>query len=854
MKKSLVLSLAAFFGGFCASFAVGATEFYVSLSGNDAAAGTKSAPFKTITQAQKAVRAVNSDMSGDITVYLREGTYQLASTIRFTNADGGTNGHYVNYQAYGDETVVITGGQPINGWELCDEANNIWCAKGVDARFRQLYINGKKAIRARHPNIDNAGDHNFNRLAKVDSAGRAFDVYTDQIKNLKDVKRAEIHLMVAWADQVLRLDEVQNNGSVSKLVPQDPERSRLFKRKYPMLGTAFMSDPPKQQVYYLENDYNLMDSEGEWFLDEDKNILYYKGRPGESMATANVVVPNLETLIEIRGESTKNKLQNLRIKGIAFEHTNYMRPSKEGFLNLQAGQFAVFVENRGNLNSNEFMLWHPNAGIMVSNTSRLAIEDNIFANMAGTGLDLESGTNDSRIVGNVFKEIGGSGISVGKFAPDSLTEIHKGYNPSDKDEISTRDTIKYNLVTNVTNEIQGAVGIAAGYPRYVVIDNNEVSYTNYSGISVGFGWTKSETAMTNNHINRNNIHHISSLLCDSGPIYTLSNQGTGSEIHYNYLHDFSGSKWADYWILPIYLDEGSSGFTVEHNSYKNAPNGVGSNQPGYFTETDNKSFSQETADKSGLQGEYKAIANKSVPEPNFGDGIAQEPFKAVMALPGKVQFEDFDVGGQGISYSDNDIENQGSAYRDEGVDVVGLNCAESADEPASSTACEGYAVGYTAAGEWMEYSVNVTVESEFMFRARVASGLEHSGFQIFVDGTAVSDTIEIPQGEDWDTYTEIEGKISRVEKGEHVIRVKVTGSYANLDWIAFAESEDKLDDVASIRDVVRGDVQFRFDESDSRVQFFDMKGHRVNKAHPLKPGVYLVKGPTGSYLKRVEKR
>lgn len=854
MKKSFIFGLMAFLG--CASTSLAATEFYVSPSGSDAAEGTKAAPFKTIEKAQKAVRAINSDMKEDINVYLREGTYQLASTIKFVNADGGTNGYYVNYQAYGDETVIITGGLPITGWEVCDEAANIWCAKGVDARFRQMYINGKKAIRARHPNIENAGDHNFNRLAKVDSMGRAFDVYTDQIKTLKNIKKAEIHLMVAWADQVLRLDDVKNNGNISKLIPQDPERSRLFKRKYPMLGTAFASNPPKQQVYYLENDYNLMDSEGEWYLDEDTNILYYKARKGENLAGANVVVPNLETLIEIRGENTKNKLQNLRIKGLVFEHTNYLRPSKEGFLDLQAGQFSVYVEDRGNLNSNEFNLWHPNAGIMVSNTSRLAIENNIFANMAGTGLDLESGTNDSRVFGNVFREIGGSGISVGKFAPDSLTEIHKGYNPSDKDEISTRDSIMNNLVTNTTNEIQGAVGIAAGYPRYVVIEHNEVSYANYSGISVGFGWTKKETAMTNNHINWNNIHNIARLLCDSGPIYTLSNQGTGSEIQHNYIHDNGTSKWADYWNVPIYLDEGSSGFTVKENVFVNSPDGVGQNQAGTNTLQQQSGYkNNDVIANAGLQGDYKAIANKVVPEPNFGDGIVQEPFKSVMTLPGLIEFEDYDVGGQGISYSDNDLENQGKVYREDGVDVVGLECADSLN----TVDCKGYAIGYTNPGEWMEYTVNAVIDGEYHFRSRVASGLDVASFQLFIDGDAVTDTIKIPQGEDWNTYTEVDGKTEKIEKGEHVLRVKITGAYGNLDWIQFALTEEELA-------INPGQDRFHMDFMVGAQQYrvYSMNGtllgtifadsHEVmskTRQFVKQSGVYIVKASRGNQMFRV---
>ncbi|MEE1175375.1 MAG: right-handed parallel beta-helix repeat-containing protein, partial [Paludibacteraceae bacterium] len=419
-----------------------AIDFHVSPNGNDAAEGTLTAPFKTLERAQSAVRGVNKSMSEDINVYLHEGTYQLASTLRLSNADGGTNGHYVRYMAAPGETPLVTGGVPVNGWEIFDADKNIWCVKDVVNRFRQLYVNGKKAIRARHPNVKPNGDHYFNRLAKVDTFGRAFDVYTDQIKKLENIKRSEIHVMVAWADQILRIEDVKYNGNTCKIIPQDPERTRLFRRAYPMLGTAFMSNPPKQQCYYLENDMSLLDMQGEWFLDEDSNTLYYIPREGEDMTVANVVAPNLETLIEVTGESTRNKVQNISFSGIVFAHTNFLRPSREGLLNLQAGQFAVKVEDRGYLKSNEFMLWHPEAGIEVTNASRVIFEDNIFTQMAATGLDFTSGTNDTRIEGNVFTEIGGSSISIGKFAPDSLTEIHKGYNPSDKDEICTRDTVK----------------------------------------------------------------------------------------------------------------------------------------------------------------------------------------------------------------------------------------------------------------------------------------------------------------------------------------------------------------------------------------------------------------------------
>lgn len=793
---SLAFGCALAFAG--AAAAATQATFYVSPSGSDAAAGTKDAPFKTITQAQKAVRAINGSMTGDIEVILREGTYVLPSTVNFTEADGGKDGHYVRYKAADGEKPLITGGMQITGWTIHDEANNIWKAEGVDGRFRQLYVNNRKAVRACFPNViaanekGNGGfDHDFVRLTKVDSSGRAFDVSADYIKNIKNIEDVEIHLMIAWSENILRLEKAQVNGGTAKLIPKDPERTKLFHRAYPMLGTAFMSNPPKQQVFYLENSYDLIDAPGEWYLDEKNQTLYYKPREGESMATAHVVAPRLNTLFSVLGKDTKNKVGYMSFEGLTFAHSNYTRPSEEGFLDLQAANFNVDVlpdPSRGNwekLNSNKYLLWRPDAAFRVENAHHFLVQGNVFSQIAATGLDFVSGTNDDMIQGNAFFEIGAAGIMLGKFYQDSTTEIHIAYNPSDKDEISTRDTVKNNLVTNVTNEHQGAVGIGAGYPRYVVIEHNEVSYTYYSGISIGFGWTKQQTAMTNNHVNWNEIHHIARLLCDSGPIYTLSNQGTGSEIQHNYIHDNGTSKWADYWNVPIYLDEGSSGFTVKENVFKNSPSGVGQNQAGQNTlQQDGNYYSENVVNNAGIEKAFRYIRDiKEIPLADFNGAVTQEPYKAIFSIPGFVQLEDYDMGGQSVSFYDKDFVNEGGAYREDGVDIVQVDSAD---------ASKGYAIGYTQAGEWLEYSVNVVTTGKFVFRASVADGLEGGSIRLFIDGKAVTDTVAVPQTEDWNTYTLMDGETSEIEKGDHVLRVLFTGSYVNIDWIQFALTKEEL--------------------------------------------------------------
>lgn len=751
--------------------------YYVSPTGSDANPGTEAKPFQSLAKARDAVRTINSSMTGDIVVTLRGGTYPIAKTIAMGNEDGGRNGYYVRYVNYPGEKPLLTGGMPVSGWTIHDQAKNIWKTTGVTSRFRQLYINGNKGIRARSPNLESDGSHNFWRLTKVDTNGRALDVSSAYVGDWKNFDKVEMHLMIAWADATLRLASQKTTGSVSKLQIQDPEKTMLFNRPYPMLGATLSSrwygDGTQQQCFYFENAYEFLDQAGEWYLDESTNTLYYMARPGEKMETATVVMPMLENLIAVKGSSTSNGVGYLTFEGLAFAHTTFMRPSKSGFLDLQAGQFNVAAPG-----GNNYMLWRPAAGITVENAHHIRFERNIFSQMAATGLDFISGTHDDVIQGNVFADLGGSGISLGKFAQDTLTEIHIPYNPTDKNEICTRDTIRNNLVTRVTTEIQGAVGISAGYPRYAVIEHNEVSYTNYSGISVGFGWSKSETAMTNNKVNWNNIHHIAQLLSDAGPIYTLSNQGSGSEIQYNYIHDIAASKWADYWIVAIYLDEGTSGYDVSHNVFANAPSGVACNSCGTYTESDNKGQSATTIANAGIESAFAEIKNNQViPMPVFRPLVAQAPYRGVVAkIPGTIETENFDLGGEGVSYSDADYANQGGMYRDEGVDLVGSDT-------------NGFKLGYTSAGEWLEYTVHVEKSGSYFWSARVSSGLDSSGFHLLLDSlTEVAGLQIVPNTGSWDAYTIVNGETALLEQGDHVLRLVIDKPFCNVDWIAFSDS------------------------------------------------------------------
>jgi hypothetical protein len=599
--------------GFKDSDSIPSLFVYVAPDGDDNNPGSLAQPVRTVARARDLVRTLNGAMTEDISVILRGGTYPQSSTLVFTSADSGNNGYYVRYMAYPGERPLLTGGQAIKGWKLFDAGSNIYTANAGSTAFRQLYVNGSKAVRARSPNLGANGAANFFRLTGFDSTAHNVQVASGQVASFANLNKVEMHLMTAWADNTLRIASITIAGSTASIKFQSTEDAILFVRPNPRLDQ--MNTGP-ERAFYFENALEMLDQPGEWYLDETTSTLYYKPRTGEDMATALVVAPMVETILRVKGPSTSDPASYLWFQGLSFAHSTYMRPSQYGFLDDQAGQYNLTAQANNNQT-----VGRPAAGVSVSNAHHIHFERNLFTQMAATGLDLVSGTHDDLIIGNVFTDIGGSGISIGKFVADENTEYHIPYNPADKSEICTSDTISNNLIDNVTTEIQGACGIAAGYPARLTIEHNEVSRTNFTGISVGYGWTAAVNAMTNNKINRNNIHHVAGLLAGAAGISTQSNQGPDSEIQYNYLHDFGRSTWADYAAQGLSLDEGTDGYTVAHNLMLNTPGVLSAGSTGANVSlTDNgarPSGREDTLATAGIEPAYADIKGLSVPLPTF---------------------------------------------------------------------------------------------------------------------------------------------------------------------------------------------------------------------------------------------
>jgi GH35 family endo-1,4-beta-xylanase len=200
---------------------------------------------------------------------------------------------------------------------------------------------------------------------------------------------------------------------------------------------------------------------------------------------------------------------------------------------------------------------------------------------------------------------------------------------------------------------------------------------------------------------------------------------------------------------------------------------------------------------------------------------AREPYNEMAQLPGTLEVENFDCGAEGQSYHDSDTKDEGDAkYRNDngGVDLVKGN--------------GGVALGYTAQGEWLEYTVDVTEAGEYSYEAVVASGNENSAFSVSLvkDGKLTQlFKVNVPKtGSDWSTYVTRKGKLSKsLEKGQQVLRLTIDGPYANIDKLKFTCTNP-----TGIETI--DNEQLTIDN------WYDLQGRKVEK--PVRKGVYINNG------------
>lgn len=513
---------------------------------------------KALQQAREERRLNNAT---DICLRLQEGVYQLNQPITIRPEDNGT-------RIVADGKVTISGGVSISGWKKEGKyyVADVPDFNGRPLEFRQLWVNGKKAVRAR--DVDDF--EQMFRIRSVDKANETIYVPAKAVKKIINAKYPEMVLHEMWCIANLRIKNIKIQGDSAAVTFHQPESHVHFMHPWP---SPMVTTDGHNSAFYLTNAKELLDSEGEWYLDARASKLYYIPRKGEDMGSAEVIAPAVETLVQVAG-TPDEPVKDVTFEGITFSYTTWMRPSVSGHAPLQAGMYMTEAyklrpkmdrPNGDHKLDNQGWVGRPAAAVSLNCAENVSFTKCTFEHNASTGLDYHLYIKGGTVDRCTFRDIGGNGILAGGFSPEGF-EAHKPYDPADRRIICTGLNITNNLITDVTNEDWGCVGIGAGFVRDIRICNNEISDVSYTGISVGWGWNQQPCSMANNLISGNLIYNYAKHMYDTAGIYTLGAQ-PHSLIKGNVVRDIYTPSYVhdpEHWFY-LYTDEGSSGITVRNN-------------------------------------------------------------------------------------------------------------------------------------------------------------------------------------------------------------------------------------------------------------------------------------------------
>ena len=544
-----------------ATAATAATVF-VSPSGDDSAAGTATAPVRSLAHARDLARAQGSGT----TVQLADGTYRLTSPLTLDGRDSG-----ITWTAATGTHPVASGGVRVTGWSLADPAKGLWSA-AAPARLtdtRQLYVNGVRAQRARGPVpvALKATATGYTAASPVmstwhDPSGVEF-VYTggDGLwgtwYGLGPWTEARCPVGGISGTTITMAQPCWDNSTKRPPDPNHPTRS---------IGEVGPGDlHAGRQPAYVENALELLDQPGEWYLDRTAGRVWYLPRAGEDPRSADIEAPVLETLVS--GKS----LHDVTFSGIQFAYATWLRPGTgEGLSEVQA---TISLTGKGAWATQglcgqapggtcPFGGWTKAPGnVTFNHATGIRFTGDAFVHLGAAGLDLGDGTRNALVQGNVFTDIAGNGIQVGgvDVAQTSVAT-----------EQTAGNRILDNHISSVAEDYHGGIGILVGYARDTTISHNQIDHVPYSAISIGWGgWLDKvgKPAQPNysagNTIANNLIFDHMLLLSDGAGVYTNGITGpslsAGEHITGNVIHDQAGPGNA------IYTDNGAANITITNN-------------------------------------------------------------------------------------------------------------------------------------------------------------------------------------------------------------------------------------------------------------------------------------------------
>ena len=180
------------------------------------------------------------------------------------------------------------------------------------------------------------------------------------------------------------------------------------------------------------------------------------------------------------------------------------------------------------------------------------------------------------------------------------------------------------------------------------------------------------------------------------------------------------------------------------------------------------------------------------------------PYTEAIAIPGKVQAENYNKGGAEVAYHDESKGNEGGKYRKDDVDIYQPNM--------------GITVGHNQKGEWLKYTVNVEADGEYEISALVAGENGTGSFALYMDDKQIG-TEMANDGKGFDSFAEVSGGKVTLKKGEHELKLEITNDWIDIDYVEFKAVKDSTEAIANVR--------FDMTEAESSYSVYSMQGKKL---------------------------